>query len=84
MLFGRSNDVYLFIVNKICQILDEKRPLAEGKKYASLITYVQDRAGHDRRYAIDATKIETELGWRADENFETGILKTIDWYLNRK
>ncbi|MBP8849955.1 MAG: dTDP-glucose 4,6-dehydratase [Breznakibacter sp.] len=81
---GRNERDNLFIVNKICQILDEKRPLAEGKKYASLITYVQDRAGHDRRYAIDATKIETELGWRADENFETGILKTIDWYLNRK
>lgn len=81
---GRNERDNLFIVNKICQILDEKRPLADGKKYASLITYVQDRAGHDRRYAIDATKIETELGWRADENFETGILKTIDWYLNRK
>ncbi len=81
---GRNERDNLFIVNKICQILDEKRPLADGKKYSSLITYVQDRAGHDRRYAIDATKIETELGWRADENFETGILKTIDWYLNRK
>lgn len=81
---GRNERDNLFIVNKICQILDEKCPLADGKKYASLITYVQDRAGHDRRYAIDATKIETELGWRADENFETGILKTIDWYLNRK
>lgn len=80
---GRNERDNLFIVNKICQILDEKRPLSDGKEYASLITYVQDRAGHDRRYAIDATKIETELGWQADENFETGILKTIDWYLNR-
>nr|MCR4819769.1 GDP-mannose 4,6-dehydratase [Elusimicrobiales bacterium] len=48
-----------------------------------LITFVKDRAGHDRRYAIDATKIETELGWKAEENFETGIRKTVEWYLNR-
>ncbi|KIM04418.1 MAG: spore coat protein [Sulfurovum sp. AS07-7] len=51
--------------------------------YKSLITFVQDRAGHDRRYAIDATKIETELGWKADENFDTGIVKTVEWYLNK-
>lgn len=51
--------------------------------YKSLITFVTDRAGHDRRYAIDATKLETELGWIADENFDTGIVKTIEWYLNK-
>jgi dTDP-glucose 4,6-dehydratase len=51
--------------------------------YKELITYVEDRAGHDRRYAIDATKLETELGWRADENFDTGIIKTIKWYLEK-
>lgn len=51
--------------------------------YKSLITFVEDRAGHDRRYAIDATKLETELGWKADENFDTGIVKTIEWYLNK-
>ena len=81
---GRNERDNLFIVDKICQILDQKAPRKDGAKYASLITFVQDRAGHDRRYAIDATKIETELGWKADENFESGILKTIDWYLNRK
>ncbi|WP_193210266.1 GDP-mannose 4,6-dehydratase, partial [Aliarcobacter butzleri] len=48
-----------------------------------LITFVEDRAGHDRRYAIDATKLENELGWKADENFDTGIVKTIEWYLNK-
>lgn len=81
---GRNERDNLFIVDKICQILDQKQPRKDGAKYSSLITFVQDRAGHDRRYAIDATKIETELGWKADENFESGILKTIDWYLNRK
>lgn len=80
---GRNERDNLFIVNKICQVLDQKKPLADGRKYESLIVFVQDRAGHDRRYAIDATKIETELGWKADENFESGILKTIDWYLKK-
>ena len=65
----------------ICAILDAKCPRANGKKYEELITYVQDRAGHDFRYAIDATKLETELGWKADENFDTGIVKTVEWYL---
>lgn len=51
--------------------------------YKELITYVEDRAGHDRRYAIDASKLETELGWKADENFDTGIVKTIEWYLRK-
>jgi dTDP-glucose 4,6-dehydratase len=55
----------------------------QGGSYKEQIRYVQDRAGHDRRYAIDATKIETELGWNADENFETGIVKTVQWYLNK-
>ena len=51
--------------------------------YKNLITFVEDRAGHDRRYAIDATKLETQLGWKADENFDTGIVKTIEWYLEK-
>ena len=51
--------------------------------YKNLITFVEDRAGHDRRYAIDATKLETELGWKADENFDSGIIKTIEWYLEK-
>jgi len=78
---GRNEKDNLYIVNKICSILDARIP--KETSYASLITFVEDRAGHDRRYAIDATKIEKELGWKADENFETGIEKTIDWYIAR-
>lgn len=77
---GRNERDNLQIVHTICSILDGKRPRAQGK-YADLITFVKDRAGHDRRYAIDATKLETELGWKADENFDTGIVKTVEWYL---
>ena len=65
-------------------MIDELKPAADGQSYKRLITFVKDRAGHDRRYAIDATKIETELGWKAEENFETGILKTIKWYLEQQ
>ena len=71
----------LQIVDSICTILDKKVP--SEKSYKELITFVEDRAGHDRRYAIDATKLENNLGWKADENFDTGIVKTIDWYLNK-
>ena len=78
---GRNERNNITIVKTICAILDEKRPRANGQKYEELITYVQDRAGHDFRYAIDATKLETELGWKADENFDTGIIKTVEWYL---
>ena len=78
---GRNERTNLEIVHTICKILDEKRPRKNGQKYADLITFVKDRAGHDRRYAIDATKLETELGWKASENFDTGIIKTIEWYL---
>ena len=78
---GRNERTNLQIVDAICTILDEKVPVA--KSYKALITFVEDRAGHDRRYAIDATKLENELGWKADENFDTGIVKTIDWYLNK-
>jgi dTDP-glucose 4,6-dehydratase len=63
--------------------VDQLRPRALGS-YKDQISYVEDRAGHDKRYAIDATKIETELGWKADESFETGIVKTIKWYLNQE
>ena len=78
---GRNERNNNYIADKICDILDELRP--KEKSYKELITYIEDRAGHDRRYAIDATKIEEQLGWKADENFETGILKTIRWYLNK-
>jgi dTDP-glucose 4,6-dehydratase len=78
---GRNERNNNYIANKVCEILDELRPKTTGS-YKDQITYVEDRAGHDRRYAIDATKIETELGWKADESFESGIVKTIKWYLN--
>jgi dTDP-glucose 4,6-dehydratase len=62
--------------------LDELKPQASGQAYESLITFVKDRPGHDLRYAIDATKIQNELGWTPTETFETGIRKTVQWYLN--
>lgn len=80
---GRNERNNLQIVDTICTILDKKSPKKSGGSYKDLITFVQDRAGHDRRYAIDATKLENELGWKADENFESGIEKTIDWYLDK-
>jgi dTDP-glucose 4,6-dehydratase len=69
------------IVKTVCALLDELRPRADGQSYAQQITYVKDRPGHDRRYAIDARKLEKELGWRPAETFETGIRKTVAWYL---
>lgn len=78
---GRNERNNITIVKTICAILDNKRPRANGKKYEELITFVTDRAGHDFRYAIDATKLETELGWKAEETFDTGIIKTVEWYL---
>ncbi|MBX2914234.1 MAG: dTDP-glucose 4,6-dehydratase [Cyclobacteriaceae bacterium] len=80
---GRNERTNNQIVQTICEILDTEKPAANGKSYKSLITYVKDRAGHDKRYAIDATKIENELGWKAEENFESGIRKTIAWYLTK-
>ena len=70
------------IVQTICRLLDQLRPRADGKSYAEQITYVTDRPGHDRRYAIDARKLERELGWRPAETFDTGIAKTVQWYLD--
>ena len=88
---GRVGEVYnvggwnektnISIVTTICTLLDELRPRADGQGYAAQIKYVDDRPGHDRRYAIDAAKIHTELGWRPAENFDTGIRKTVQWYL---
>lgn len=69
------------IVHTVCALLDELRPKADGSSYKAQITHVQDRPGHDRRYAIDARKIERELGWKPAETFETGIRKTVQWYL---
>ena len=79
---GRNERNNLYIVDKVCSILDEMKPKQLGS-YKEQITFVKDRPGHDMRYAIDASKIENELGWKADENFETGIVKTIEWYINK-
>ena len=78
---GWNEQTNISIVRKICALLDERRPRADGTSYATQITHVKDRPGHDRRYAIDARKIEQQLGWRPAETFETGIRKTVDWYL---
>ena len=88
---GRLGEVYnvggwnekpnIEIVQTICQLLDHMRPKADGSSYAQQITYVTDRPGHDRRYAIDAHKLEAELGWKPAETFESGIRKTVEWYL---
>ncbi|MDV6227815.1 dTDP-glucose 4,6-dehydratase [Nitratireductor aquimarinus] len=80
---GRAERTNLQVVQSICDILDRKRPRSGGG-YQDLITFVDDRPGHDRRYAIDPTKIENELGWRAQYTFESGLADTIDWYLNNE
>jgi len=79
---GWNEKANLDVVNTICAILDELKPRSNGKPYADQITFVTDRPGHDRRYAIDASKIEKELGWRPAETFDTGIRKTVQWYLD--
>ncbi|QWD91980.1 dTDP-glucose 4,6-dehydratase [Polynucleobacter asymbioticus] len=79
---GWNEKTNIEVVKTICQILDELKPRADGKSYAEQITFVKDRPGHDRRYAIDASKVERELGWRPAETFDTGIRKTVQWYLN--
>ncbi|NTS30896.1 dTDP-glucose 4,6-dehydratase [Phyllobacterium sp. BT25] len=78
---GHNEKTNLNVVETICDILDQKRPRKGGGRYRDLITFVSDRPGHDRRYAIDASKIERDLGWTPQESFETGLAKTIDWYL---
>jgi dTDP-glucose 4,6-dehydratase len=78
---GNNERDNLYIANTICEILDEIKP--KSKSYKEQISFVKDRAGHDFRYAIDASKIESQLHWKADENFESGIRKTIDWYIKK-
>ncbi|MBB2691862.1 UNVERIFIED_ORG: dTDP-glucose 4,6-dehydratase [Rhizobium esperanzae] len=78
---GRNELTNLSVVNTLCEILDELRPLPNGASYKAQISFVRDRPGHDRRYAIDAAKIERELDWRPSETFDTGIRKTVEWYL---
>lgn len=80
---GRNERQNIYIAEKICALLDKLKPRENGASYSQLITFVIDRPGHDFRYAIDASKIEQELGWKAVENFESGIEKTVQWYLNK-
>lgn len=79
---GHNEKTNLSIVYTLCDILDEKRPRSDGKSYREQIEFVRDRPGHDLRYAIDASKIQRELGWVPSETFDTGIVKTVEWYLN--
>jgi dTDP-glucose 4,6-dehydratase len=91
---GRVGEVYnvggdaerenIRVVRTICALLDERRPLPDGRRHDSLVTYVKDRPGHDRRYAIDASKIKRDLGWRQTESFESGLARTVDWYLDNQ
>ena len=81
---GWNEKPNLDVVHTICAILDELRPKADGGHYSDQIAFVKDRPGHDRRYAIDAHKLERELGWKPEETFETGIRKTIEWYLTNQ
>lgn len=81
---GWNEKANLDVVNTLCDILDQEQPRADGRSYREQLTFVKDRPGHDRRYAIDASKIERELGWKPAETFETGIRKTVRWYLNNQ
>ncbi|MBN8741250.1 MAG: dTDP-glucose 4,6-dehydratase [Lysobacterales bacterium 69-70] len=91
---GRTGEVYnvggdserenIHVVRTICALLDQRRPLADGRRRESLISYVKDRPGHDRRYAIDSSKLQRELGWVPQETFESGIARTVDWYLDNQ
>lgn len=81
---GSSEKPNIEVVKTLCAILDTERPRADGQSYATQITFVKDRPGHDRRYAIDARKIATELGWKPAETFETGLRTTVRWYLDHQ
>jgi dTDP-glucose 4,6-dehydratase len=79
---GKNEKTNVSVVTTICEILDQLRPRSDGVSYSTQITYVKDRPGHDRRYAIDARKIERKLGWAPEETFDSGMRKTIQWYLD--
>ncbi|HET6587962.1 MAG TPA: dTDP-glucose 4,6-dehydratase [Oleiagrimonas sp.] len=81
---GNAERENLTVVKTLCVLLDERQPLADGKPRESLITFVKDRPGHDRRYAIDASKLERELGWAPTESFDSGMARTVDWYLGHQ
>ncbi len=81
---GHNEKSNLEVVHKICELLDDAQPRDDGQSHTAAINFVEDRPGHDFRYAIDPTKIETELGWRAQETFDSGLNKTVDWYLTNE
>ncbi len=81
---GNNERTNLEVVHQICDVLDDLRPRAGGASYRDLITFVPDRPGHDKRYAIDATKLKTQLGWQPEEDFDSGIRKTVQWYLDNE
>ena len=81
---GNAEHENIVVVRAICALLDARQPLPDGRPRESLITYVKDRPGHDRRYAIDSSKLQSELGWRPSQTFETGITATVDWYLENQ
>jgi dTDP-glucose 4,6-dehydratase len=81
---GCNEKTNLEVVNTLCEILDETKPNLNGRSYKDQITFIKDRPGHDRRYAIDATKLERELGWKPKETFETGLRKTVEWFLGNQ
>jgi dTDP-glucose 4,6-dehydratase len=81
---GNAERTNIAVVKSICALLDAHQPLADGRHRESLITYVKDRPGHDRRYAIDAGKLQRELGWQPSQTFETGIEQTVNWYLSNQ
>ena len=81
---GCNQRANIDVVKTVCALLDEFLPESPNVPHSKLITYAQDRPGHDRRYAIDATKLETQLGWTPQESFETGLQKTVEWYLSNQ
>ena len=81
---GHNEVTNIDVVKTLCAILDEREPAAHGRPHEELITFVADRPGHDMRYAIDAGKIQRELGWTPEETFASGLAKTVDWYLTNQ
>ena len=81
---GRNEKTNLEVVETLCKILDELKPKLDGKRYRGQITFVKDRPGHDKRYALDASKLKSEINWKPQETFETGLRKTVLWYLEHE
>jgi len=81
---GKNEIENINVVQNICTLLDELKPKKNGNSYSDQITFVEDRLGHDFRYGLNISKIENEIGWQPKENFDTGLRKTIEWYLTKK